>query len=128
MLPGCLAGAARRPWRDRDGGRIGTAAVFAAGLLAAVGAINGALPASIKVGDVQLQLQAAQQRTAEAAANLVAAKDPQNAMKELPIVKANPSLLAPFQQINNARQAQPEDWNKKIDQGQVPVFPGIVGQ
>jgi len=110
------------------GAGIGTAAVFAAGLLAAIGAINGALPASIKVGDVQLQLQAAQQRTAEAAANLVAAKDPAKSLQELPILKENPSLEVPFRQINEARQAQPDAWDEKIDQGEVPVFPGFVGQ
>jgi hypothetical protein len=109
------------------GAGIGTAAVFTAGLLAAVGAINGALPASIKVGDVQLQLQAAQQRTAEAAANLVAAKDPQKSMRELPILKENPALLEPFKQINDARQAVPKEWDTKIDQGLVPVYPGFVG-
>jgi hypothetical protein len=110
------------------GAGIGTAAVFAAGLLAAVGAINGALPASIKVGDVQLQLQAAQQRTADAAANLVAAKNPAKSLQELPILKENPSLEVPFQQINAARQAQPEEWDAKINQGEVPVFAGFVGQ
>lgn len=129
---GCFLAA----WQELHAGRgatgagagIGTAAVFTAGLLAAVGAINGALPASIKVGDVQLQIQAAQQRTAEAAANLVAAKDPQKAMQELPLLKQDPSLQKPFEQINAARQAQPEEWNKKIDRGEVPVFPGFVGQ
>lgn len=114
--------------RGATGAGIGTAAVFAAGLLAAVGAINGALPASIKVGDVQLQIQAAQQRTAEAAANLVAAKDPQKAMQELPLLKQDPSLQKSFEQINAARQAQPEEWNRKIERGEVPVFPGFVGQ
>jgi len=109
------------------GAGIGTAAVFAAGLLAAIGAINGALPASIKVGDVQLQIQAAQQRTAEAAANLVAAKDPNKSLEGLSILKENPSLMVPFRQINEARQAQPEAWNEKINRGEVPVFPGFVG-
>ena len=105
---------------------IGTAAVFTAGLLAGVGAINGALPASIKVGDVQLQLQAAQQATAEAAANLVAAKDPEKTINNLDILKKNPALEEPFQQINNARMADPAEWNKEIDAGQVPVYPDYV--
>jgi hypothetical protein len=108
------------------GAGLGTAAVFTAGLLAAVGSISGALPASIKVGDVQLQIQAAQQRTAEAAANLVAAKDPQKSISELPILKKNPALLEPFQQINRARQTPPDQWEREIDAGQVPVYPDFV--
>jgi hypothetical protein len=123
-------------WQELNPGRgvsgagagIGTAAVFTAGLLAAVGAVNGALPASIKVGDVQLQIQAAQQRTAEAAANLVAAKDPEKSMLELPVLKENPALREPFEQINKARQTDPGEWEREIDQGRVPVYPGYVRQ
>jgi hypothetical protein len=89
------------------GAGLGTAAVFTAGLLAAIGAISGALPASIKVGDVQLQIQAAQQRTAEAAANLVAAKDPQKSISELPILKENPALLEPSRRSTGRARRRP---------------------
>ena len=59
-------------------------------------------------------------------ANLVAAKDPVKSISELSILKENPALLEPFQQINKARQTPPDEWEREIDAHQVPVYPGYV--
>jgi len=58
--------------------------------------------------------------------NLVAAKDPEKTINNLDILKKNPALEEPFQQINNARMADPDEWNKEIDAGEIPVYPDYV--
>jgi len=110
---------------NRNG--ISTAAVVAVGLLFGVVAVSGMMPASIKVGDVEIMLQRAKEEgMAEGAFAAVTATakiaalqlEPGDALEDMPV----PMMLKPMMKYNlnlvhKAALSEPEPWRKAMTSG-----------
>lgn len=104
---------------------LGTASVFAVALLFGVVALSGTLPATVKVGDVEVLLQRAKQEgQAEGAVQAAAAtmevaalqKDPAEAAAQLRVPDAaKPAIAEAFQMVHQAATSDPLEWQAGAD-------------
>jgi hypothetical protein len=124
-------------WRENSDG-IATAAAFAVGLLFAILALTGILPASIEVGDVELKLEQARQQgkvegetlgMAQGAIKIgevAALRDPSDVLQEMTAAlpaeapdelkqRAREAIEKAVDVTATAAAAKPDDWHQQAE-------------